>query len=84
MDDELVNNSIWVRYLLVAALLSGTGGSVMGVVQGNGTYSAKDAERDFAIRDERTRVYGSHEERIRELEEWITIHQYDRRAHGGE
>lgn len=89
MNNDLADNPIWLRGLLIAALLSGTGGSAVGLLQGDSRYTAEDAARDFALRDERiSALRGNsntgnirHGERIRRLEERLTIHEHDTRTH---
>lgn len=95
--DELANTPIWFRGLLIVALLSGTGGSALGIMQDRGSgYNQEDAQRDFALRDERTSAnrqlidtrrdenagqHRDYELRLRGLETRIEVHEHDTRSH---
>lgn len=52
--EENERNTDWTRILMFAAILSGTGSSVTTLVaKPDGGYTAKHAEGDFQLRDER-------------------------------
>ena len=84
MDDDLVNSSVWFRYLVIAALFGSVGNGTLGLIQSDGNYSAEDARRDFSLRDERATQHeqlGDHAGRIRIIEDRLSTHEHDTRLH---
>ena len=53
-DNDIAGLTNWHRILLISALLSGAGSSILGITKDTSDrYKGMDAARDFALRDER-------------------------------